>query len=178
MSPRIIVLTGRARSGKSTVSQYLRDTHGYTCVKFAQVLKDMLLTLGLTAEHIEGPLKEMPCGLLGGKTPRFAMQTLGTEWGRDIISPDLWVNSWRASVQRLLDGGRNVVTDDCRFDNELDAALSLGAVVVRVVRPDPLQQIQGTHPSEFVPEYFDAQVNNTGAVQDLHDQIEQLIKES
>ena len=48
----------------------------------------MLYQLGLGEAHIEGALKEVPCELLGGKTPRYAMQTLGTEWGRDTDQQD------------------------------------------------------------------------------------------
>jgi hypothetical protein len=48
-------------------------------VKFAGPLKSMCMALGLTEAHIEGHLKEVPCELLCGQTPRHAMQTLGTE---------------------------------------------------------------------------------------------------
>jgi hypothetical protein len=79
---RLIALTGYAGSGKSTLADILACEHGFTVVKFAGPLKAMLRALGLDEREIEGDLKEQPCQLLAGHTPRRAMQTLGTEWGR------------------------------------------------------------------------------------------------
>lgn len=127
---RLIALTGLAGSGKSTVAKRLVVRHGYRVEKFAGPLKDMLRGFGLTERHIEGDLKEVPCDILGGKTPRYAMQTLGLEWGRDIISPSLWVDAWSRRAATGL-----VVCDDCRFPNEAAAVRALGGIIVRVVRP-------------------------------------------
>ncbi|WP_174875205.1 deoxynucleotide monophosphate kinase [Vogesella oryzae] len=133
MLPKIVVLAGVAGSGKSTIAAELVK-HGYQVVKFAGLLKDMIRALGLTDAEIEGDLKEKPCALLGGQTPRHAMQTLGTEWGRELIARDIWVNAWRRKVEAVLASGGRVVVDDCRFPNELNAALALGGVAVRLVR--------------------------------------------
>lgn len=131
--PKVIVLTGQAGSGKSTIAAQLA-TQGYATVKFAGPLKAMLRALGLTDAEIEGVLKEKPCPLLGGRTPRHAMQTLGTEWGRNLIAPDLWVVAWQHAVRGVLSSGGRVVVDDCRFRNELAAAMEMGGVAVRLVR--------------------------------------------
>lgn len=133
MQPKLIVLAGVAGAGKSTIAAELVK-HGYQVVKFAGPLKAMIRALGLTDAEIEGDLKEKPCALLGGQTPRHAMQTLGTEWGRGLIHPDLWVAAWQHAAQRVLAAGGHVVVDDCRFANELAAAMALGGVAVRLVR--------------------------------------------
>lgn len=129
-APKLIGLIGRKGSGKDTAAEMLLRG-GYQNVKFAGALKDMLRCFlayqGLDAvsieRMIEGDLKETPTPLLGGQTPRFAMQTLGTEWGRDLLAQDLWV--W-AAVRRC--DGRNSVITDVRFPNERDAILSAGGV--------------------------------------------------
>lgn len=176
MSGRLIVLTGRARSGKTTVSNYLYREQDFAVVKFAGVLKDMLYTLGLDWDHVEGDLKEQPCELLGGKTPRHAMQTLGTEWGRNMIHEDLWVNAWRQNVAQHLDQNVDVVTDDCRFDNELAAALGLGATVIRLVRPQTENDVDAGHASENVPEFHHHLVENTDGMLALQVQINELLE--
>lgn len=131
---RIVAFTGLAGSGKSTAALHLVKSADYERVRFAGPLKAMMAALGLTHEEIEGHLKEKPCALLGGKTPRYAMQTIGTEWGRDIIARDLWIRAWSAAVDRL-PVGVPVVVDDCRFENEAAAVLAAGGQIIRVVRP-------------------------------------------
>lgn len=133
--PRIIALSGLAQAGKSTVASFLEEI-GFVRVRFAGLLKGMLRGLGLTDRHIEGDLKEVPCDLLCGKTPRQAMQDLGTGWGRDMIGEDLWTNVWTESVLASIDqGARGVVAEDCRFPNEVAAVQRLGGQLWRVERP-------------------------------------------
>lgn len=132
--PLLTVLTGAAGSGKSTVAAALASQYGARVIKFASPLKTMLRAIGLTDAHIEGALKEAPCDLLCGQTPRHAMQTLGTEWGRAMIGPDVWVEAWTHEVLAAMADGVPVIVDDCRFENELDAALSLGAYALRLER--------------------------------------------
>jgi hypothetical protein len=145
---QIIALTGLAGSGKSTAADYLVENHGFVRVKFAGPLKAMLSALGLSGEHIEGSLKEVPTPLLNGRTPRYAMQTLGTEWGRDLIAPDLWTTLWRREVRAALAAGNRVVTDDCRFLNEGAAVEAAGGIVVRIACPWSGLATGGAHASE------------------------------
>lgn len=137
MLPPLLALSGRAGSGKSTAAAVLQE-NGYELVKFAGPLKDMMRALyaysGLTAkeieDRIEGRLKEQPDSFLCGNTPRRAMQTLGTEWARDMLGQDLWVEAWKRAVTRLRESGVPVVVDDCRFANEAAAVRSLGGEIV------------------------------------------------
>lgn len=134
-TPRTIVaFTGLAGSGKSTAAAHLVRRHGYQRVRFAGPLKAMMMALGCTPAEIDGARKEMPCELLGGKTPRHAMQTLGTEWGRDLIASDLWIRAWQAAVAKV-PAGVPIVVDDCRFPNEGEAVRAAGGVIVRIDRP-------------------------------------------
>ena len=107
----------------------------------------MLRGFGLTEDHIEGKLKELPCDLLCGKTPRFAMQTLGTEWGRDIIGGDLWGAMWQHKAQAMMDSGQLVVTDDVRFFNEGQRIKSMGGIVISLSTQD--EPPDATHSSEI-----------------------------
>jgi dephospho-CoA kinase len=94
--PRLIGLVGVRRSGKDTAAQIL-DNIGYRNIKFAEPLKAMLRTYleyaGVNANHIEriidGDLKEASREVFGHRSARYAMQTLGTEWGRqpDALQP-------------------------------------------------------------------------------------------
>lgn len=134
--PSLLGICGRKGSGKSTAAQVLFDA-GWKRVKFADPLKNMLRVIGLDDRHIEGDLKELPCDLLGGKTPRWAMQSLGTEWGRKCIFPDFWMSLARREIESVLAQGFNVVVDDVRFDNEAEMIRGLGGSVLLIKRgPD------------------------------------------
>ncbi len=165
----IIALTGYAGSGKSTVAQYLVEKHGYTRIKFAGPLKSMMRALGLGEREIEGDLKEAPCRLLGGKSPRQAMQLLGTEWGRDLIHPELWVNVAMANAAAVLDQGGRVVFDDTRFPNEVAAVRDMGGKVFRVTRPGvgPVN----THASDNIRLPHDLEIFNSRSIAGLQEAV-------
>ena len=111
--------------------------------------------LGLRDDEVDGPLKNEPCELLGGKTPVQAMQTLGTEWGRQLVWSDLWLRAWERRVTDELVGGRYVVVDDVRFGNEANLVRSLGGELWRINRPGIERG------SDHVSEAFVAECNPT-----------------
>ena len=176
---RIIGLTGLAGSGKSTVAKLL-ESYGYDIVKFASPLKNMLraylVTLGVDGDTIErmieGDLKEVPSQLLAGRTPRHAMQTLGTEWGRNAMSKTFWVDAWSSTAA----GHERIVCDDCRFPNEIDTLREQGAVIVNIVRPDA-QTSAGNHASEHVPEFCHYRLNNVASVRELEEGARAILED-
>lgn len=143
------------QSGKSTVANALAG-HRYVTVKFAGPLKSMLTTLLMmrgasqdaAIRMVEGDLKEQPTRYLDGKSPRYALQTLGTEWGRDIMGTDFWVNCAMAQADRLMADGYNVVMDDVRFPNEAQAIKARGGLVVKITRPSIQPPENAQHASE------------------------------
>lgn len=146
----LIGLAGRKGAGKDTVASVLTG-EGFSNLKFAGGLKAMISTLlayqgvdeGTIERMIEGDLKEVPSVFLGGKTPRFAMQTLGTEWGRVLIGENLWVD---ATMNRANTVPCAVITD-VRFPNECEAVQRKGGIVIRVQASDQTGPAE-THPSE------------------------------
>jgi hypothetical protein len=171
MRRQIILLTGLAGAGKTTIAKELVVRDGFSRYAYAEPIKRMMLALGLTWEQVYGTEKETPCELLGGRTPRYAMQTLGTEWGRELISPDIWINAWKARV--LADGYNLIVSDDCRFQNEVDVARSIGDV--RVVRLNRVgagaKGGAAGHASELAFAEPDFNVLNNGSVADTASKI-------
>lgn len=132
MPAPIIGLLGIAGSGKTLVAKHLVDEYGYHRTRFADPLKTMLRALGLTEAEVDGDHKMRPMERFGGVTPRHMMQTLGTEWGRRRIHPDLWVDAWKVAVANL---PGPIVVDDVRFPNEAAAVWAMGGEVWRVFRP-------------------------------------------
>jgi hypothetical protein len=91
--------------------------------------------------------KDKPLPMFGGKSLRYIMQTLGTAWGRKLISETIWVD---ALVQWAVENGvQKLVVDDVRFDNEYEALKKNGATIVALCRKgvDPKKAL-GSHASE------------------------------
>lgn len=144
-------------SGKTTFANALVSQEGFRKTAIASTLKDMVRTFlessGINpydaAELIADPeLKEAPLDCLMGKSPRYAMQTLGTEWGRDLFGHDFWVSAALKRAVRIQSAGISVVIDDVRFRNEADAIHKAGGYVVQVVRPGVPIPTSAGHASE------------------------------
>lgn len=170
--PKLIAFTGKIGAGKSTAAQYLYETHKYRKMPFAQTLKEMLIYMGLSAVEVYGSQKEVPNEtILGGKTPRHAMQTLGTEWGRNLIHPDIWVDCWKRKASLCKD---RIVVDDARFPNEFRIIEELNGIIVNIERAPTLNE---PHESEqHKPSRVFDMISNGLTINDLHDDIDQMLK--
>ena len=141
----LVGILGAKGSGKSTIAQHLKEQHRFVRYSMASVLKDMLRAAGLKEEHIHGSLKETPQDILCGKTPRWAMQSLGDEWGRQQIGQDLWVRLAEANLQEVVRqltilrrgeaGEIAVVIDNIRYPNELEMVRRQQGQLFLVRRP-------------------------------------------
>lgn len=182
--PRVIgFYSSLPMSGKSTAAAALTALH-WKRLPFAGTLKKMLrillLDLGQSEQEADAALsdqKELPCILLSSCTPRQLLQTLGTEWGRELVHPDLWVKCWKGQAIAALGDGFSVVADDVRRPNEAQAVLDLGGVMVKVVRPGGGSEAFSTHASEGGLEDwpFDHTIVNDGTVADLERQVLALL---
>lgn len=170
--PRVVALAGLAGSGKSTAADYLVDQYGYFRLKFAGPLKAMCRAIGMTDEMLEGNQKELPVDWLCGRSPRYVMQRLGGDWGRDLIGPDLWTGLFQRQANDILQAGGRVVVDDCRYDNEALLVQGMGGIVIRLVGRGG---IAGAHSSEQITEEVDAVVHNDGSILDLTNRLRETI---
>lgn len=115
---KIIGLTGPAGSGKSTVARLLGERHGYWEESFAAPIREFIQEVcGLTPDELAA-VKETPIAALCGKSPRYAMQTLGTEWGRHLIGADLWLRALESHLNEFASENDRIVISDVRFANE------------------------------------------------------------
>lgn len=129
----IIALCGPKGCGKSTAAEALCPPR--VRLSFAAPIRDALVTIGVPRNALIDPiLKEQPLPQFGGKTPRMLMQTLGTDWGRNLVSESIWADIFTCRVKSCLAGGYPVVVDDLRFVNEAQLLRSLGAHIVAIRR--------------------------------------------
>jgi len=125
----IIGLTGKKGCGKSSVARIIAEEWNYGIKSFATPIKLMLSAMGLTDDELYNPEKKEEIIPKFGKSPRELMQLLGTEFGRTLVSQNIWVSS----LEKNLDDN-NYVIDDVRFANEAAMIRAHGGVIVRVVR--------------------------------------------
>jgi hypothetical protein len=133
----ILGLVGATGAGKSALSSRLVECDGYRRVHMGQPIKDMLGSLGLSHDELHGPpaTRNAPLVCLSGRSPRYAMQTLGTEWGRRMISPTIWADALDRRLQELTcEGAARVVIDDLRFPEDFAVIVRNNGVVARVMR--------------------------------------------
>jgi|LakMenEpi03Aug12_release.lakeMendotaPanAssembly.Ray.scaffolds.fasta_scaffold74192_5 hypothetical protein len=186
--PLLIGLTSHAPgSGKSTIAGHLAGK-GFALVPFARPLKEMaevfLTHLGtLSPEDIKRVVyrdrNEVIPGI--GVTGRHLLQTLGTEWGREQICADVWLQCWVNTARSLLRQGTPVVVDDVRFPNEVDLVTSIGGRVWLVDRPGAEEAAQDSlaHASEGglkgCPGITAVVLNNGTSLSDLFWTVDSLL---
>lgn len=123
---------GKAGVGKDTAANALIEVYDAHRYAFADPIKDMLRCIGVDAAEIENKEAIIP-GI--GKSLRECMQTLGTEWGRHMISQDLWLFVARSRIHWILKAGGMVAVADVRYDNEAALVRDLGGKVIEIIRP-------------------------------------------
>lgn len=172
--PEVIGIAGPAGAGKDTVADL-----------FAQLVPDRAVNL-----KFAGPLKRMTAVLLSylgvpesaiedrqakeaiipqiGVSVRHLMVTLGTEWGRQLINPNLWTLLMSAQIEKARAEGKYCLISDVRFDNEADLIRAAGGTVIHVVRPG-LAAVAGSHASEagVKPALGDIEILNDGSLHQL-----------
>ena len=170
---KLIGLTGKARSGKDTVGEYLRK-YGYQPYAMAKPIKEGCRQMfGWDDRHLYGELKEV-LDPAYGVTPREAMQKLGTEFGRNMISTKIW--ELRAAVE--ISNSNYLVITDLRFDNEAALVLSNGGIVIDINR-EGRDKINGAedHSSEsgISPELITKVIDNNGTIDMLYENVDSCI---
>lgn len=202
----------------NTSVDYSLLDNGWETKKYADKLKDIVcMLIGCTREQLEDrDFKESELGTEWNKlvdhidaqaeamlgdgrcqkvvkmTPRKMLQLLGTEAGREIIHPNIWVNSLfadykplnieaRASMGNVVDYSNcefpKWIVTDMRFPNELQAIKRRGGLTIRVNRPST-DKSAGNHPSETALDNaeFDYVIENTGSITDLMLAVKQILK--
>ena len=136
-------------------------------------------------------------------TPRLMLQLLGTDCGREILHPDIWVNSLMAEYKSKLSTNNpvddldweprfiypNWIITDLRFPNEMEAVKKRGGITIRVNRSfNHKMGSKETGTINLTPEHesetaldnaeFDYVIQNNGTISDLIDKIRNILIEN
>jgi hypothetical protein len=190
----LIVLSGKARSGKDTLADILIDlfkektNDDFRKVAYADSLKEkLMLEFDLSWDQVYGDLKEVPDkrfvkkikktdSYTDGKvwtdkdlywSPREIMQFIGTDCYR-AVDDSFWVKSLFNKINK--NGYKNVIISDGRFPSEIDPVVDLGGYHIRVFRSQQGSLNNKTHESEVALDNdykIDFTVINDGSIDDL-----------
>jgi hypothetical protein len=202
----IVGLAGFIGAGKGAVADLLVDRHDFFKESFANSVKDAVSVIfGWNRALLEGDTPESRAWReqddefwskkLGKPfSPRLALQLMGTEAGRDVFHPDLWVHT----VLRRCENApwNNYVIADVRFPNEIKAIREAGGIVIRVKRGDEpewynvalkvnkksnyygmAEQYPNVHFSEWawIGSDIDAEIANNSTIEDLTEKVDSLV---
>lgn len=177
----IIGLSGYAQTGKDTVAKYLVKNYGFQRVAFADPIREAIYKLnpriqladstGVSLAHAVDTLGWEDVKRLS-EDARGLLQRMGTEVGRDMFGTDFWVHQAFKNVH----SDSQVVFTDVRFPNEYDKIKSYSGKIFRVEKPGV--STINAHVSEKALDNFtfDGVILNDGSIEQLHEQIDLIMK--
>lgn len=144
--------------------------------------------------YLDTTENERKAGMLRIRTPRTIMQLLGTEAGRDILHPNIWVNALFADYKvkgaiGIADFGKtspdfsnvkafypNWIITDVRFPNEVKAIKDRGGIVIRLARDLPEEDSYNHYSETALDGYkgWDHIIDNNGSISDLVQKVNEV----
>jgi hypothetical protein len=176
---QIIGIYGPAPQSGKTFAATVLCNKGFIRLSFAAPLKqmcvDFLMSLGYSKQNAlkyvftdkEALIPEV------GKTVRYLLQTLGTEWGRNCVSNDVWITAFEKTAEKY----QKIVIDDIRFENEARVVQKMGGKVWRIICPFASHDF--SHESEgSLDDWtgFNHVIENDGTLLDFRKKIDSIVQ--
>jgi hypothetical protein len=134
---RIIGLAGRIGAGKTLAASMVPAA--YPLQWADPIYRGLSAMLDIPGEVLrDRTQKERAVGVGGiDVVPRDLLRTLGTEWGRELVHPDIWVRLTMRRIETLHETVEATTFAICgtRFPNEVDAIRERGGEVWWIDRP-------------------------------------------
>lgn len=183
--PKFAFYSSTPQQGKSTACQILERRYLTQRLSFAAPLKDMLRILlehcllsEETVERYFHQSKEDPIPVLH-KSYRYLARTLGTEWGREVVSSTMWVNIMQNKITRYSGWPGGICIDDMRFQDELEMLQRNGFKIIQIIRDVDRDPNQDQHASDTALRGFtdfDYVIDNNGGLLDLSEKLTSLVE--
>lgn len=164
----IIGISGKMRSGKDTVADYIVSKYGFNHLKFSTGIKEIY-----DKYHYKDN---------NGVKPREEFQGIGQEL-RAVLGENVWVNY----TLKGIDPSKHTVISDVRQDNEFHALKEKGALIILIKTSEDTQKRRlGTlgekadgsleHETEHITESLaDLVIVNDSTLEDLYKKIDDIL---
>lgn len=185
---KLIGLHGEPGCGKDTVADILCEIMAFRKISLAEpIRKGITAMFRIPQSHlVDRELKEQPLDELCGKSPRYLMQTLGTEWGRNCVDLDVWLKIAQRDIDylsKLAQAGNahidGIVISDIRFEGEAKWLREQGGIIWHINRPDNPLSIESDHASNKLlePQHGDQFLTNNCDIDELCDRVAELLNQ-
>jgi hypothetical protein len=135
-----VAFSGKARSGKDTSCEYLRDKYGGVILRFSESVYNIA---GYIQEHLNFPVE---------KDPRL-LQLIG-EGMRNLYGKDIFARRLASTVNEIGEWV-NIFVADLRHKEEADILKGLGFRLIRINREGLIPDRDPTHISEIDLDDYD-----------------------
>lgn len=181
--PVVIGILGNARAGKDTIARYLGvklsvDGLSNNRLAFADPIRKMADSL-LASYDILPPPDENKNVIIPelGVSYRYLCQTLGTDWGRNMINNQIWLNALLAKITNIAPDV--VLIPDVRFRNEAQflRANFKNVYLIKVLRSGSNLSSNPSHASEAEVNLIndiDFTIDNNGSYEELHRKLDSI----
>jgi len=203
MRANLICISGKARSGKDTLADFLIESlsnRNKDAIKIAyadNLKKKLMVEFNLSWEQVYGNLKEevdkrfrkklnKKDNYEDGKvweekdlywTPREIMQFIGTDCYREV-DDNFWVNSLFKNLEEVSNYYDYIIIPDCRFKSEIEPVVRDGGHHIHIYRKELDEITNPSHSSENLivdNDTVDFFINNDGTLDDLKNTAEDII---
>lgn len=178
----IIGVSGKMRSGKTTVSEMIQlmSDKNYSIHSFADKIKAMVsIATGVNYDEIDDKKNDfLPKEFQHDEmtTYRHMLQKFGTDAIRNNLGDNFWISSLFIDLQ-----DKDIIIPDVRFLNEAEEIKERGGLLIKVnnKHANNIISLENKHISEIeMDNYqdFDIVINNNSSIDDLLKEIEKIIK--
>jgi dephospho-CoA kinase len=189
----IIALSGRSRSGKTTIANYLKQYYNAQEYQIAHGLKQIISAVtGVNSSQVDGRDEHYDRELarvdLNGRSMRQVLQATGTFF-RELLGDQIFVKDVLAKIE--LNRAASVrygiiqVVSDARYAEEQLALIAAGAVIIIIERPT--LDADDTHHSEtsyrqlamYEPDLINNKIffiENDAGLPELYEAVDKLMR--
>jgi Deoxynucleotide monophosphate kinase len=190
MTVKLLGIAGKARSGKDTIGEYMRDEYDFKLYSFASPIKEAASKMFGIPLHVfyDGEHDREEVIPYWGFSPREILQKLGTECGRDVFRKDIWLKrglheweNFKNDYEIYMESKPSsptysgMIFTDVRFDNEADAIRERGGKIIHIIRDAAETVSEHTSEACIIMDSDDIVVYNNDSLEDLYINISDIM---